>query len=1277
MNVINKICTRIQVFWIKTFKKKETNLFSDERDINYNTLTAKIVDDSSMGEYFRALRYALSKDDVKNIAITGPYGAGKSTVIYSYLRNKYTGKFINVSLASFDMPESKTKEANYQQVELSILQQILYKENSDVLPDSRIDRILNRNPRHIKRIFFSVIRFLLPAGIAASLVFHKKFAELFTIPAYIGEKLAEYYYINIGFIFALSLLSLYYVADAASRAGFFDKKIKLSKIAFLSGELEGAQVEKSSLLNNCLDEIVYFFSKLSEYRIVVFEDLDRLKNPEIFIKLREINKIVNNNLNEHDTLRFVYSVRDDVFSEPESRTKFFDFIIPVIPYMDNKNAYPLLNDKMGHLIPGGRQCLKFTAHFIKDMRCLQNIANEYQIFINYIGHQNDPVKQFAMIFYKNTFSHDYSLVDRKLGVLYSLIENYINKTLHIEYFKSLEDKEKAILDEINDINKEKSSFPEDIRSNIISRFIPEAVTAHLSFGKIPNNVYGNNISPISTESLRNDEKAFMDMLNYPNKIIIGQRNNLTNHNHEITATERSELLDEYLTRKKTIGDEKNKRHIALQASLRDASETIRRQNAIPLSEVVKLIGRKQFGILAEGYIQEACDHPLTGKEQQQALVNEMRSKGIDALYFLISENYIDQDFMRYRSIFQEGGLSSLDSSYIMRVAQDMSVDDANKIRKLDSVELVIEELRDLNLIFRPGAFHHQIITELLGKESPVLDDMISFLFGLSGTQILSVFDVLRKELLSSDTFEQFLYASLDKNTYLSRMLDILNEAEESDSRTGVLTEILSSISPPVSEDAVRLRKFVEAEGSRIVSSLQERQVPGFLRNITKLDVKFSELFTPLTSIESECISHIGRQSLYALNSINVGIAIFALLAKDNVSIKEGQSYPWTLARDFVPEMISYFRQHPDDFVLHVFRQSHENGESVREVLQLDDLSDDVKLSVVRDMSFIVSSLIGLPEEPRTTHEEREISFHDMFYLFDRIEPDWVSLMEYIYELCDMDILTGYLSRHADILSSGSPGVVDGDKYDLLHVKVVCNDGLDESTYLKLITHIEINEYHLDERISVTNLKRLIDNNKIALSMDNFKRISELPVINIEKDIALFISWFSHFSDEFLVHSEYYTLRGVDDRVTGLLLTNIMNSPLFTLSFKKSLAALCDYYYSSLSLSELDLPEQVKINLQAVTDNQALKDNLFQSLVLGGLKDREQLRECSRRTSEPGMEKIFYQLTEATFDAVDSSRMLDFLTLLSDAGLVQDVETRGEDKFHVKIPRTTVVPSGRE
>ncbi|MGP4132265.1 hypothetical protein OJE16_22025 [Pantoea tagorei] len=154
-------------------------------------------------------------------------------------------------------------------------------------------------------------------------MFHDKAHQSVGVPEKIYNLINELPYGKMAFLFILSLASLYNIVECASKVGIFDKKIKLNKVGLLSGEMELDSRETSSLLNNCLDEIVYFFSKLEEYRIVIFEDLDRLKNPEIFVKLREINKIVNNNLPDDKPLRFIYAVRDDIFSGAASRTKFF------------------------------------------------------------------------------------------------------------------------------------------------------------------------------------------------------------------------------------------------------------------------------------------------------------------------------------------------------------------------------------------------------------------------------------------------------------------------------------------------------------------------------------------------------------------------------------------------------------------------------------------------------------------------------------------------------------------------------------------------------------------------------------------------------------------------------------------------------------------------------------------------------------------------------------------------------------------------------------------
>ncbi|EFH8703717.1 hypothetical protein GFZ72_24495, partial [Escherichia coli] len=111
----------------------------------------------------------------------------------------------------------------------------------------------------------------------------------------------------------------------------------LDKVDLLKGAVT-TRASSPSLLNVYIDEIVYFFDS-TKYDVVIFEDLDRFNNGRIFVKLREINQIINNCLSDRKPVKFIYAVRDGIFNSAESRTKFFDFVMPVIPVMDNQNAY--------------------------------------------------------------------------------------------------------------------------------------------------------------------------------------------------------------------------------------------------------------------------------------------------------------------------------------------------------------------------------------------------------------------------------------------------------------------------------------------------------------------------------------------------------------------------------------------------------------------------------------------------------------------------------------------------------------------------------------------------------------------------------------------------------------------------------------------------------------------------------------------------------------------------------------------------------------------------
>lgn len=88
------------------------------------------------------------------------------------------------------------------------------------------------------------------------------------------------------------------------------------------GEIE--VVEDNSIFNKHLDEVLYFF-QVTDYNVVIIEDLDRFGTSDIFLKLRELNQLINESkiVNRHIT--FVYAIKDDVFRD-EERTKFLTIL---------------------------------------------------------------------------------------------------------------------------------------------------------------------------------------------------------------------------------------------------------------------------------------------------------------------------------------------------------------------------------------------------------------------------------------------------------------------------------------------------------------------------------------------------------------------------------------------------------------------------------------------------------------------------------------------------------------------------------------------------------------------------------------------------------------------------------------------------------------------------------------------------------------------------------------------------------------------------------------
>ena len=412
----------------------------------FNALTPEVLKENKQ-IYTEALDYAFSNDDIKNIAITGIYGAGKSTVWNTYVHQKGLSNVITVSLGKYknnindddSLKEvSATKLANS---ETDGIEGKLRNENQrtvDIDDDNRVERqLINQILSQIesKKIPLSKYGFKSNKSkwsiCLQSLAFLSIICSILiwitrdTFISFVNELYKNFNGISLILLCALLLfVPLFYYLYIFNRGS----KFKISKIAFKGAE---ANVNDNNIDESVLDrdikELVYLL-RSSDSKIVVFEDLDRYNNTSIYTKLRELNFLLNHYVKisgDKKPVRFIYMLKDSLFFS-KNRTKFFDFVLPIVPIVDSKTSENELIElfKAVENAPD-RSVLADISLYVDDMRLLKNIVNEYIVYSKIIplGQIDlDSNKLFALITLKNIFPNEFDLLQEDKGFIRTVFD---------------------------------------------------------------------------------------------------------------------------------------------------------------------------------------------------------------------------------------------------------------------------------------------------------------------------------------------------------------------------------------------------------------------------------------------------------------------------------------------------------------------------------------------------------------------------------------------------------------------------------------------------------------------------------------------------------------------------------------------------------------------------------------------------------------------------------------------------------------------------------------
>lgn len=387
---------------------------------------------------------------IRNIALTGPYGSGKSSVLRTLQTQYPEFKYLQISLATLeaydsvkyqeeqsnkkqvqqadsvnsdaDKAQSKRKDVEKQNrlIEYSILQQLIYREKYETLPNSRLKRIFHFEKKILCHWTCGVFFFF----IAALIAFEPHWLRVDAMyRIFDWGPTANTIFDVISVAYMLICIFICIRKALQSYCGYH-----LSKINLKDGEIElKAQEKETSIFNRHLDEIIYFFQS-TEYNVVIIEDLDRFNTADIYLKLRELNQLINDSKEIERHIVFIYAVKDDVFKDTQ-RAKFFDYISTVIPFINPSNSKDKLKEELR--IRGYEDItdddLEEIAFFINDMRLLRNIANEYQQYRNRLCSMAqtplNPTKLLGMIVYKNYYPRDFARLHNREGKVYQCINS--------------------------------------------------------------------------------------------------------------------------------------------------------------------------------------------------------------------------------------------------------------------------------------------------------------------------------------------------------------------------------------------------------------------------------------------------------------------------------------------------------------------------------------------------------------------------------------------------------------------------------------------------------------------------------------------------------------------------------------------------------------------------------------------------------------------------------------------------------------------------------------
>lgn len=1015
---------------------------------------------TDIDEYCEILDYSLNNNDIRNIAVFGNYGSGKSSFLKTYFKGM--NNYINITLGTYgeenkDIGKRQINEY-HQTIEKSILQQLLYQTNQEKVPQSRFKRL----EKYSKFEMFVKIMFLVLAVFICMFIFIPNFyVNFFSSYNIVSDFLIalnfkyKSCYIHVDYILTsllYILIFIFIVFIIYKISEFVKDNFYISKLKYKDTEIE-INGKTESIFNKYLDEIIYFF-QCTDYEVVIFEDIDRFDEALFIIeKLKELNYLLNTSSKIDKKISFIYAIKDDFFKNNAERTKFFDKTIPIIPVSSLSNSNEIIWNKFKNIY-GDREDKKYyeidkkfinnISVFVDDMRTINNIMADFVLFSDkFIDKDLDNCKLLAILFYKNLYPQKYAQMLKGEGTLPSVIQS--RNDIVIELTRSLRTDSEKLQDDIKHIQKEHLLSIAELKKLLVIDLL-KISNDNFSTCKLK---FDNGQCSIS-DFLKDD----FDIDKIKNMTIECRSNYSYNSIFEEQIFENFGGKESYIERldrlnidRDNVLSKKQKEISAIEKNIKDIKEM----------SIEELIDKYSINIIPQE-------------------LNEFE-------VFILKRGLISTDYYDYITLFKEGNLTIQDMQFVKNIKKNCKMNNyayhlnnlTEIVNRLDIYDYSSECILNYDLfdyIFNnENHIAINIKNKILLQFENITDEKLEFIDSYLEKSELSINFINSLLLKKNNLWEKCFLKNSENRNYTDKWVKIYLSN----------SDFLSNVDDNFTNYINSHDKFYE-----VFSLLEDKQK----KNIINLNVRFKKIDS---GCSKEFIDFILENNLY---EINLEMLKLILLITINSSDNFMDKFLTIIEDEKLFKMKENIYNNFEIYINNIYSNLdiQNNDENVvLNIINNDNIDDDLKSKIISKETVKLRNLGKISSD-----YYKDIFDNDLF------EHNWTNIIYlYNYNKC-------ISHEFADVINNVGPleNIELFEEKEKFIIELINNNDISSETLARNIESFNLKIPSLEDinyNYEFDKLKLLIQNNILDFNKENFeyikaKSLDQLVMfINLNKD----------------------------------------------------------------------------------------------------------------------------------------------------------------------------------